>query len=81
MDKNKKILLGVGIAVLLGYIIFNKSKKESTERKLMSSFVNADGIKDDTCVFKLNGEIVEGKRSELDKKYCFSINGKRGLAI
>lgn len=81
MDKNKKILLGVGVAVLLGYILFNKSKKASTESKSMSSFVNVDGIKDDACAFKLNGEIFEGKRSELDKRYCFSIEGKRGLAI
>ena len=79
MDKNKKILLGVGVVALVGYFLWNKSKKSTSTET--ASFVNAVGKSGEPCSFKMNGEIVKGKVSELDNKYCFSPDGRRGLAI
>ena len=77
MNKNTKILLGVGAVAIVGYYLLNKSKKQSTATT--ASFVNASGKSGEPCTFKMNGELVKGKVSELDNKYCFSADGRRGL--
>lgn len=77
MEKNKKILLGVGVVALVGYLLWSKSKK-STQT---ASFVNATGKSGEPCTFKMNGEMVKGKVSELDNTYCFSADGRRGLLV
>ena len=80
MDKNTKILLGVAGLALLGYFLWEKSSKDATNDAAKKGFVNANGS-GSSCSFKMDGEIVSGKISELDNKYCFSTDGKRGLAI
>jgi len=79
MDKNTKILLGVAGLALVGYLLFDKSTKAKDEPK--KSFVNASGKSGQPCTFKMDGGVVSGKVSELDTKYCFSSDGKRGLSI
>jgi hypothetical protein len=81
MDKNTKILLGVAGLALVGYFLFEKSSKDASNDATKKSFVNASGKSGQPCTFKMDGEIVSGKVSELDNKYCFSSDGKRGLAI
>ena len=81
MDKNTKILLGVAGLALLGYFLWEKSSKDATNDAAKKGFVNASGKSGQPCSFKMDGEIVAGKVSELDNKYCFSTDGKRGLAI
>jgi hypothetical protein len=78
MDKNTKILLGVAGLALVGYFLWQSSSKEKTNASKVS-FVNANGKSGQPCTFKIDGEIVSGKVSELDTKYCFSSDGKRGL--
>jgi hypothetical protein len=73
MEKNKKMLLGVGLVALVGYVLWSTSKSKTV------SFVNATGKSGEPCSFNMNGEIVKGKVSELDTKYCFSSDGRRGL--
>lgn len=75
MNKDTKILLGVAGLALLGFFIL-KSPKNTTK-----SFVNASGKSGSPCSFKMDGEIVSGKVSELDNRQCFSSDGKRGLSI
>jgi hypothetical protein len=81
MDKNTKILLGVAGLALLGYFLWEKSTKDTTNDTTKKSFVNASGKSGQACTFKMDGEVVSGKISELDNKYCFSSDGKRGLAL
>jgi len=81
MDKNTKILLGVAGLSLLGYFLWEKSTKDTTNDATKKSFVNASGKSGQACTFKMDGEVVSGKVSELDTNYCFSSDGKRGLAI
>jgi hypothetical protein len=81
MDKHTKILLGVAGLVLVGYLLFEKSKKGATKDETKKSFVNASGKSGEPCTFKMDGEVISGKVSELDTKYCFSSDGKRGLSI
>ena len=79
MDKNTKILLGLSALAVVGYLLWNKSNKKTATSSV--SFVNASGKSGEPCSFKMNGEIVKGKVSELDNKYCFSPDGRRGLSI
>jgi hypothetical protein len=81
MDKNTKILLGVAGLALLGYFLWENSAKDASNDTTKKTFVNASGKSGQPCSFKMDGEIVAGKVSELDNKYCFSTDGKRGLAI
>ena len=81
MDKNTKILLGVAGLALLGYLLWENSAKDASNDAAKKGFVNASGATGSPCSFKMDGEIVTGKVSELDNKYCFSTDGKRGLAI
>jgi len=81
MDKNTKILLGVAGLALVGYFLFEKSTKGATQDVPKKSFVNANGKAGSPCTFKMDGEVVSGKVSELDTNYCFSSDGKRGLSI
>jgi hypothetical protein len=81
MEKNTKILLGVAGLALVGYFLFEKSTKGVTQEEPKKSFVNASGKSGQPCTFKMDGEVVSGKVSELDTKYCFSSDGKRGLTI
>lgn len=76
MEKKTKILLCISALVIVACIISNSSNKTKN-----TSFVNANGEMGNTCKFKFEGIVIEGKFSELDKKECFSKNGKRGLAI
>jgi hypothetical protein len=81
MDKNTKILLGVAGLALLGYFLWENSSKDASNDTAKKGFVNANGGSGSSCSFKMDGEIVSGKISELDNKYCFSTDGKRGLAL
>jgi hypothetical protein len=81
MDKKTKILLGVAGLALVGYFLWESSAKEETNTPTKVTFVNANGKSGSPCTFKMDGEVVSGKVSELDTKYCFSSDGKRGLAI
>lgn len=83
MQKNTKILLGVGALGLVGYYMWMTSAKTTTPATpTTTNFVGADGKKSgEPCTFKMSGEVINGKISELDTKYCFSTDGKRGLAI
>ena len=76
MNKDTKILLGVAGLAIIGFFILGKSPKDTTK-----SFVNASGKSGSPCTFKMDGEIVSGKVSELDNRQCFSSDGKRGLSI
>lgn len=80
MEKNTKILLSIAGVALIGYLIWEKSAKDSSN-DTSKAFVNASGKSGQPCTFKMNGEIIKGKISEFDNKYCFSSDGKRGLAI
>lgn len=80
MEKNTKILLGVGALALLGYLLSKNSVKAPTTPTKVT-FVNASGNAGSPCTFKMDGEIVSGSVSELDTKYCFSTDGKRGLSL
>ena len=80
MNKDTKILLGVAGLALLGFFIWEKSSKDATNDST-KSFVNASGKSGNPCTFKMDGEIISGKVSELDNKHCFSSDGKRGLSI
>jgi len=77
MDKNTKILLGVAGLALVGYYLFQSSSKETNSSKV--TFVNANGKSGQPCSFRIDGEVVNGKVSELDTNYCFSSDGRRGL--
>ena len=77
MNKNTKILLGVSGLALLGYFLWENSKNDTTK----ATFANASGQSGQPCSFKMDGEIISGKVSELDTRYCFSKDGKRGLSI
>ena len=81
MEKNTKILLGVAGLALLGYFLWENTSKDATNdtNATKKTFVYADG--NQPCTFKIDGEIVSGKISELDNKYCFSTDGKRGLSL
>jgi hypothetical protein len=81
MEKNTKILLGVAGLALVGYFLYQKSTKDATSDTSKKSFVNASGKIGQPCTFKMDGEVVSGKVSELDTKYCFSSDGKRGLSL
>lgn len=81
MEKNTKILLGVGGLAVLGYLLWQNSAKEENNTTAKVTFANASGKAGSPCTFKMDGEIVSGSVSELDTKYCFSTDGKRGLAI
>ena len=81
MEKQTKILLGVAGLALVGYFLWESSSKEKTNSSTKVTFVNANGIAGSPCTFKMDGEVVSGKVSELDTKYCFSTDGKRGLSI
>jgi hypothetical protein len=81
MEKNTKILLSVAGLALLGYYLWLHSSKNTAPAVTTAKFVGADGVSGQPCSFKMDGEIVSGKISELDNKYCFSTDGKRGLAI
>jgi hypothetical protein len=84
MDKNTKILLGVAGLALVGYFLWESSAKQESSASTKVTFVNANGKSGKSgspCTFKMDGEIVSGSVSELDTKYCFSTDGKRGLAI
>jgi len=80
MNKDTKILLGVAGLALLGFFIWEKSSKDATN-DATKSFVNASGKSGNPCTFKMDGEIISGKVSELDNRQCFSSDGKRGLSI
>ena len=81
MEKNTKILLGVAGLALLGYFLWENSAKDATNDAAKKTFVNASGTSGQPCSFKMDGEVVSGKVSELDNKYCFSTDGKRGLSL
>jgi hypothetical protein len=85
MQKNTKILLGVGALGLVAYYMWMNSDKKSTTpttTPAATNFIGADGKKSgETCSFKMSGEIINGKISEIDSRYCFSTDGKRGLAL
>ena len=81
MDKNTKILLGVAGLALLGYFLWENSAKDATNDDQKKTFVNASGKSGQPCSFKMDGEVISGNVSELDTKYCFSKDGKRGLSI
>jgi len=81
MDKDTKILLGVAGLALLGYFLWENTAKDATNDATKKGFVNANGGAGSACSFKMDGEIVSGKISELDNRYCFTSYGKRGLAI
>lgn len=81
MDKNTKILLGVAGLAVLGYLLLQNSAKDESSASTKVTFVNANGKAGSPCTFKMDGEVVSGKVSELDTKYCFSTDGKRGLAL
>jgi hypothetical protein len=81
MDKNTKILLGVAGLALVGYFLWESSAKKESSASTKVTFVNANGKSGSPCTFKMDGEVVSGKVSELDTKYCFSTDGKRGLAL
>jgi hypothetical protein len=81
MEKNTKILLGVAGLALVGYFLWESSAKEETNAPTKVTFVNANGKAGSPCTFKMDGEVVSGKVSELDTKYCFSSDGKRGLSL
>jgi hypothetical protein len=81
MEKNTKILLGVAGLALVGYLLWESSAKEETNAPTKVTFVNANGKAGSPCTFKMDGEVVSGKVSELDTKYCFSSDGKRGLSL
>ena len=81
MEKQTKILLGIAGLALVGYFLWESSSKEKTNAPTKVTFVNANGKAGSPCTFKMDGEVVSGKVSELDTKYCFSTDGKRGLAI
>jgi hypothetical protein len=76
MNKDTKVLLGIAGLALLGFFLYGKSSNDTTK-----SFVNASGKSGSPCTFKMDGEIVSGKVSELDNRQCFSSDGKRGLSI
>jgi hypothetical protein len=80
MNKDTKILLGVAGLALLGYFLWEKSSKDAAN-DTTKAYANASGKSGSPCSFKMDGEIVSGTRSELDNKYCFTSDGKRGLAI
>jgi hypothetical protein len=79
MNKDSKILLVAGLA-LLGYFLWENSTKDAAN-DATKSFANASGMAGNPCSFKMDGEIISGKVSELDNKQCFSSDGKRGLSI
>jgi hypothetical protein len=81
MEKQTKLLLGIAGLALVGYFLYEKSTKGATQGESKKSFVNANGKSGSPCTFKMDGEVVSGKVSELDTNYCFSSDGKRGLAI
>jgi hypothetical protein len=81
MEKNTKILLSVAGLALLGYFLFEHLSKDKSNDTTKKTFVNANGVAGSSCSFKIDGEIVSGKVSELDTNYCFSSDGKRGLTI
>ena len=81
MDKNTKILLSVAGLALLGYFLFEHLSKDKSNDTTKKTFVNASGKSGQPCTFKMGGEVVSGKVSELDTNYCFSSDGKRGLSI
>ena len=84
MEKNTKILLGVGALGLVGYYMWMNSTKKTTNTTTptKTNFVGADGKKSgEPCSFKMSGEVIKGSVSELYTKYCFSTDGKRGLSI
>jgi hypothetical protein len=81
MEKNTKILLGVAGLAVLGYLLFKNSAKDESSASTKVTFVNANGKAGSPCTFKMDGEVVSGKVSELDTKYCFSTDGKRGLSL
>lgn len=82
MEKNTKILLGLAAVGVVAYLLWEKSPKDSANDALKASFVSADGKKSgEPCTFNMNGEVLKGKISEIDSKYCFTTDGKRGLAI
>jgi len=81
MEKQTKILLGVAGLALLGYFLWENSAKDETNDATKKTFANASGISGQPCSFKMDGEIVSGSVSELDNKYCFSKDGKRGLSL
>lgn len=80
MNNNNKILLGVAGLALLGYFIWEKSSKDAAN-DTTKAYANANGKSGSPCSFKMDGEIVSGKVSELDNRQCFSSDGKRGLSI
>lgn len=84
MDKNTKVLLGVAGLALLGYFLWENSAKDASndlaKEATKASFANANGA-GSSCSFKMDGEVISGKVSELDNKYCFSTDGKRGLSL
>jgi len=81
MEKHTKILLGLAGLALLGYFLWEKSTKDATNDAAKKGFVNASGKSGSSCTFKIGGEIFSGTVSELDNKYCFSSDGKRGLSL
>jgi hypothetical protein len=81
MEKNTKILLGVAGLALLGYFLWENTSKDATNDATKKTFANASGKSGQPCTFKMDGEIVSGNISELDNKYCFTKDGKRGLTI
>jgi hypothetical protein len=81
MEKHTKILLGVAGLALLGYFLWEKSTKDATNDAAKKGFVNASGKSGQPCTFKMDGEVISGMVSELDAKYCFSSDGKRGLSL
>jgi hypothetical protein len=85
MEKNTKILLGVVGLALVGYFLWEKSSKDETndaaKATIKTNFVSANGGSGNPCSFKMDGEIIVGKVSELDNRYCFSTDGKRGIAL
>jgi hypothetical protein len=81
MEKHTKILLGVAGLALLGYLLWEKSTKDATNDATKKGFVNASGKSGQPCKFKMDGGVVNGMLSELDNKYCFSSDGKRGLSL
>jgi len=81
MEKNTKIILGVAGLAVVGYYLWLHSSKNTAPAVTTAKFVGADGVSGQPCSFKMDGEVINGKVSELDKRYCFSSDGKRGLSI